>query len=930
MKELSIYLLERSEKFRFTYYTFFNMNVKLATRLLLLVALSLLMLNTEVAAQNIFVTKEKVIQELEARGLEYFEVEQRLNEEGIDLNFLDQSNITPEQIQIIRNVILELEVKKQEEFVITSELDSVDLEEELVSDSLELDTIFEEDLDEEEEFVELIYGQNLLRSEALQLQSTSEEIKAPDSYVLGPGDELVVSAWGRSQFVNEFKISDDGYVIIDDKHRVFLKGLNLGVAREKLFKYFLSFYTYRRGEFDVALNFSRTVRISIYGDVAANQGSYAISAFNSAFNALSIVDGTNDIGSLRNIQLRKASGEIKILDVYAFMKNPTIANDYFLDDNDVIIVPVAEKIITIEGAIRRPHKYELIDKEGIKELLDFAGGFAENAFQKKIQVQRYEDDSKKIIDIDWRSYQNSGKNFELRHGDVIIIESVDEEFSNFVEILGEVSQPGIFERNEGMKVANLIRKAGITSLSDVEVAYLTRDNNNGTFSYEKLNIANILRNPNSPDNLILKNKDKLEIWAKDRFTDDIDIAIDGAVRFPGKFPFDDSQTLKVRDAIMLAGGLRRDASNFAIIHRNDPVNPKVKEYKTINDLQSIFDNENDELNFVMSPFDSLVIMSKNIFLEESYVRIEGAVNTPGEYQYGIDMNIKDLMTLAGGFKLSASTNNIEISRVVIRNNESTKTVVANLEMDRDFNVLNGDKDYRLEPYDNIAVRYIKDHELQRRVFMDGEVAFPGPYAISKENEKISSIIARAGGLTDEAFPAGATLERTDNDYDGFIVIKLEEILTNPASEFNFLVKNGDKITVPRVKEFVTIQGATRAYEAVGQNTVNEGNEIHVPYHKNKDALFYINEYAGGLHELADRQKIFVEHANGEIKRLSTGFLIKRYPKVYQGSKITVGFKSFDKKEEDKKEEINWTKVLGDSVTQAMSILTLLLVISRLE
>jgi len=792
-----------------------------------------------------------------------------------------------------------------------------------------LENLLEEELEDEEDFVELIYGQSLLRSDALQLQSTAEEIKAPDTYVLGPGDELVVSAWGRSQFVNEFLVNNDGYIIIDNKHRVFLKGLSLGVAREKLFKYFLEFYSYRRGEFDVALNFSRTVRISIYGDVAANQGSYAISAFNSAFNALSIVDGTNDIGSLRNIQLKKATGESKRLDVYAFMKNPTIANDYFLEDNDIILVPVAEKIITIEGAIRRPHKYELIADEGVKELLDFAGGFAENAFQKKIQVQRYVADRKKIIDLDWRSYQDSGRNFELNHGDVVIIESIDEEFSNFVEIVGEVSQPGIFERNEGMNVGNLIRKAGITSLSDVEVAYLTRDNNNGTFSYEKLNIANVLRNPNSPDNLILKDKDKLEIWAKDRFTDDMDFAIDGAVRLPGKFPFDNSQTIKVKDAIMLAGGLRRDASNFAIIHRNDTINPKITEYKTINDLQRIFEDENDELNFVMSPFDSLVIMSKNIFLEESYVRVEGAVNSPGEYQYGIDMTIKDLMTLAGGFKLSASTNNIEISRVIIRNNESTKTVVAKLEMDRDFNVLNGDKDYRLEPFDNIAVRYIKDHELQRRVFMEGEVAFPGPYAISKDNEQISSIIERAGGITDEAFPAGATLERTDNDY-GYIVIKLEEILSNPASEFNFLVKNGDRIVVPRIREFVTIQGATRAYEAVGQNTINEGNEIHVPFHKNKDALFYINEYAGGLHELADRQKIFVEHANGEIKRLRTGFLIKKYPKVYQGSKITVGFKSFDKKEEDKKEDVDWTKVLGDSVAQAMSILTLILLISRLE
>jgi len=729
---------------------------------------------------------------------------------------------------------------------------------EMELDSLELDSIAME-LEElekeeaEEEFIEMIYGQSLFRSNVLELQSKSEEIKAPDSYVLGPGDDMVISGWGRSHFDEEYQIGDDGYIrILDGKRRVYLKGTTLGAAKNKLFKIFNEYYTFRKGEFDVSLNFSRTVRVSIYGEVAKNPGSFAIPAFNSAFNALAVVKGTNDIGSLRNIELHKADGSMKLLDIYAFMKNPSIASDYYLEENDKILVPVADKIITLEGAVRRPLKYELTGKEGVKELLDFSGGFAENAFQKKIQIHRFVDDSKKIIDLNWREYEKSRRNFELLHGDLVIVEEIEKEYSNFVEIIGEVSQPGIFERSSNMKISDLIRKAGITQLSNVGTAFLTRNNNDGTFEYEKISVEEVLKNPSSPMNFLLQDKDKLEIWAKDRFTDEIDVAIDGAVRYPGKFPYDASRSLRVKDAILLAGGLRRDASNYAIIHRNDPLNPKLKYYKTINNLEKLFEDESDDKNFVLNPYDSLVVKSKNTFLEESFVRIEGAVNAPGEYQYGVDMGIKDLMTLAGGFKMAASTNNIEISRVIIKNNEPTRTIVANLEMDREFNVLNDTEDYLLEPYDNIAVRYIKEFKLQRRVFMEGEVEYPGPYAISKENERILSIIKRAGGLTDEAFPSGATLERDDQEY-GFVVIKLEEILKNPGSEFNFLVKNGDKISVPKIKEFVTVRGATRAYEAVGEEKINEGNEIHVPFHKNKDAMFYINEYAGGLHELADKQ-----------------------------------------------------------------------------
>ena len=892
---------------------------------------------TLLKAQNVFVTKEKILLELEARELDVEEVESLLEEKGIQLEFLDENTISPEQILVIQEVILELETKKKEEAEALEaeeeEEEELTEEEQLIQDSLAMleEVIDEEEVDEEN--IVTIFGQGLFRHDILTIQPKSGELKAPDSYVIGPGDDLVVSAWGRSHFDREYKVDDSGYIRpLDGKRRVFLKGLTLGVARDKLFTFFSDHLTFGQGEFDVALNYSRTVMVGIYGEVHSKPGTFAIPAFNSAFNALSAVGGTNDIGSLRNIQLHKSDGSSKRMDIYEFMKNPSVSSDYYLEESDIIIIPVIEKLVSIEGAINRPLKYELLEKEGLRSLLDYSGGFTDNAFKKKIQIVRFEDDAQKILDVDWRDYENNGRDVDLLHGDKVIIEAIEKEYENFVEVIGEVSKPGIFERIKGMKVKDLIEKSGLTSLSETEVVFLTRNKTDGTSEYLRINLDEILKNPSSGSNILLQDRDKIEIWPKGRFADEVNVAIDGAVRYPGLFPYDGSRSIKVRDAILMAGGMRRDASNFAIIHRNDPLNPKVKSYKTIPDLDLIFEDPTVGSNFVLNPFDSLVVKSKNTFLEESYVRIEGAINTPGEYQYGQDMTIRDLMVLAGGFKMAASTNNIEISRVIIKNNQPTRTVVANIEMDREFNVVrstNPEGEYKLEPFDNIAVRYIKEFELQKRVFLDGEVLFPGPYAISKDNEKILSIIERAGGLTDEAFPAGATLIRDDQDY-GSVVIKLEEIIDNPSSEFNFHVKNGDRISVPKIKEFVTILGATRAREVVGKENINEGNAIHVPFHKNKDALFYINEYAGGLHENADKQKIFVEHANGEIKRPHSGFLVKRYPKVYQGSIISVGFKSFEKNEEEEKKDVDWTKVLGDSVAQAMSILTLIVLVTQLN
>lgn len=897
----------------------------------LFLLLLLLCSSTLATAQNLFVTKEKILAELEARGLTEEEVSEALEVEGIKLEYLDEDEITDEQIEVIQRVILRLEARKKKKEEQENQEDETDeLNEDEEPEEGELDSLsLEEELDTllvEPEIT--IYGQGLFRNDILEIQSSSEELKAPDSYVIGPGDDIVISVWGRSHFDNEFKVDERGYIrVIKGARRVYLKGLTLGQARSKLFSIFQDYYSFSEGEFDVSINFSRTIRISIYGEVVEKPGTYAIPAFNSAFNALAAVGGTNDIGSLRRIQLQKSNGQVKELDIYAFMRNPSISKDYYLEENDIILVPVSEKIVSIEGAIRRPLKYELLEREGLKELLDYAGGFTENAYLKKIQIQRYENDVQKIVDVDWRTEKN--RTIELLHGDVIIVEEVEREFDNYVEVIGEVSKPGLYERRTNMRISDLLEQVGITEQSNTEVVFLERRNPDGTSDFRKLNLDNILKNPKSQDDILLKDMDKFEIWAKGRFNDEINVAIDGAVRFPGVFPFDNSRSVKVKDAILLAGGLRRDASNYAIIHRNDPLNPKAKYYKTVPDLEQIFEDPSDETNFALSPFDSLVVKSRNTFLEESFVRIEGAVNTPGEYQHGENMTIKDLMVLAGGFKMAASTNNIEISRVIIKNNQPTRTVVANLELDRNFNVIDGSGDYYLEPYDNIAVRFIKDFQLQKRVFLEGEVHYPGPYAIAKENEKVLSIIERAGGLTDEAFPAGATLVREEQDY-GSVVIKLEEIINNPTSEFNFHVKNGDKIQVPKIKEFVTIKGATKAREVVSEESINEGNAIHVPFHKGKDAMFYINEYAGGLHEKADKSKIFVEHANGEIKRPRNGFLSKRYPKVYQGSVISVGFKSFETNEKEKKTEVDWTKVLGDSVAQAMSILTLIVLVSRLN
>lgn len=866
--------------------------------------------------------------ELSKRNIDIAQFEERLSEEGIDLSQLESRPPNAVERNKIEEIINELSKPMRDSLVVQNPVLTK-------QDSLQQDKQAESEQRQDSiAAIEVsVFGQELFRRGVVKEIQSSQSLKAPESYILGTGDQLVISVWGRSQFESSYTIGEDGFIrILDGRMRVFLKGMSLADARNKLRQRFATEYSFKESEFEVTVNYARTVRVSILGEVFENPGTYTISGYNTVINALSLVKGPSDIGSLRNIKLQRSDGSVENVDIYAYITDPQINSQYYLGDNDAIIVPVVDKLVKISGSVRRPMKYELKNDEGMKALIEFAGGLDTDAFKRKIQLRRYGDGFQKLIDINWQEYLDEGQDFNLQDGDEVFVENIELDYRNYVSISGELEKPGRYERIDGMKISDLVSRAGLTPNSNTDLIYLQRENSDGTTRMIRLELDSILQNPGIANNLFLQDKDSLEVWSSERFADEASIDVNGAVRYGGKFPYDQDGNFRVSDAIIMAGGLSRDASRFATIHYNDPLNDKIKYYKTIDDITGIMDDNDHPDNYVLQAFDSLVVQSTNDIGEKFFVRVDGAVNKPGEFQYGEGMTIKDLLILAGGFQISAATNNIEVSRVIIRDNQPTEITVARLEMNKEFEILNGAdqaKEFKLEPYDNIAVRFIKDFDLQDRVFIEGEVQVPGPYALNEKQMRISSLINRAGGLTPEAFPQGATLIRSENAA-GAIVIKLDDIMNSPTSSFNLILKDGDSLFVPKVREFVTIRGATRVREVALDDNVSVNNTIRVPYFKGKDALFYINEFCGGFDELADKQKVFVEYPNGEIKYTKPGLFKRNYPPVTQGSVITVGYEEIKDEPSGESPKTDWTQVLSDSVGQALSILTLILLIQRID
>jgi len=886
-----------------------------------------LLLGLELSAQ-ITPIDVQLQSELDNRGVSYEELEALLAERGIDIN--DLQSLTPSQLGELQRAIEQIEYSNElNGDILINSLDSIDTIgiEQVLIDSLEnLELV--SDTIEIEEYE--IYGQQIInRGTLTQIPETG--YNPPSYYRVGTGDEIAISIFGNSQLDVIHDVLPDGSIMIrDGKIKVLVRGLTIAEVKEKLKKNYRRYYRFDDGQFSVNISSVRSVTIQVFGEVARN-GSYTIPAINGIINILGEAGGLTDLASVRAIKLIKKDGSESLFDLYELLANPGSIGDYFLEDGDLIFVPSYNAAVEVEGAINRPDKYELLDGEGIIDLIKYGGGLNQVAYTTSMRVLRYEDGRRVVKSIPYASLIKSRSTYELIQGDVITVDSISAELENFVSIIGDVRHPGVYERLSDMKISDLLQQGQLKISSKTDFAFLRRINSDGQISMIPLNLDDVLATTDPLVNFVLRDKDELTIWPKERFTDEQYVSIAGAVRNEEQISYDVNGGLKASDVILLAGGLRRDADTFAHLHRLDPLNPG--DYEIIGlDLENLMNDERSADNIILEPFDSIFVYSKNSFYDEINVKISGAVNNPGEFAYGDGMSLRDAIVLAGGFRRSSATNAIEVSRVIIEDNQRTQTIVKTVTLDRDQLTDFGNREgiFELQPYDNIFVRFVPEFELQQNVQVNGEVILPGEYSLIQDNETVYDIIKRAGGLTEEAFPAGATLYRSEDSL-GFIVMRLEEILIDYNSRYNYTLKDGDVIILPKRRDYVTIAGATNIQEAQNKEIVGEDNTIRVPFHKGKTALFYINEYAGGFAENARRDKIWVTYPNGEVKTTERKFpFIKRHPEVLQGSVINVGRQPVDLYGKSEDRDVNWTQVLRESVGQATSILSLIFLIQTLD
>lgn len=864
--------------------------------------------------------EQQAREQLERRGIDEADLKARLLTEGIDVD-----NMSPEELleaqPRIEAVLAAMEAEQGNALApVTNVIQKETTANDQVAPQAGADLIADAALDAVQPTLPPsdIYGHGIFRNQSLEVYRTTDDVRPPDSYRLGVGDAVAVSIFGASQADLKFIIDNEGFIRPPSMPRIYLKGISLGQARSLVENRFSQYYVFRPGQFSFNVDAARTITINIFGETETN-GSFTLSAVNTAFNALVAAGGPTEQGSVRKIKLLRGGQEIQI-DVYDFLANPSKQADFFLETNDIIFVPLSETVVSVNGAVKRPMRYELLPDEDLGKAIDFAGGLLPTASPTNVTITRTLGNQERVINAD---LTGSGQQLRLQSSDVINVGSSEELQQEYVAIFGAVAVPGNYGFVPGMRLADLIQKGGLLPSSRQDVALLWRKNPDGTAVLKQLSIYEVLNN--GEDNLLLQLKDELIVLNQKSFVNTATIDITGAVKQElTSYPYSVDGQMTVNDAILIAGGLQENASDEAFLIRQNPANTEELQYVRL-DLA-----DPASINQTLRPFDSLIVYSAERFNDPFEIKLRGAVRQPGDYRYDPSLGLKELFTLAGGFKMEAALNKIDVFRLLIDQNQPTQTLSSTLALDENYQIVNSSEpNFALRPYDIIVVRSVPEFELIKTVSVEGEVRYPGEYALDRDNLRLTDMIDKAGGLTQESFPPGATLYRPQGGI-GFVVIKLDEVIRNPGISSNITLKDGDVLSIPKSLDLVAIRPiGTRATEAISDSLFLDGT-INVAYVGKQSGKWYIDQYAAGFSEDARKVSLTVQYPNGELGRTRRFLWFKSYPHVRPGSTIYVDLKPPRKARREREEPVDWVGVTQVVLGGVTTTLTLYLLIDRLN
>ncbi|WP_290795048.1 SLBB domain-containing protein [Flavihumibacter sp. UBA7668] len=506
-----------------------------------------------------------------------------------------------------------------------------------------------------------LFGAELFSNTSLVFEPDMR-MATPKDYVIGPEDELVIQVFGQNVSQQTATVSPDGTINIKYAGVVLVAGLSVEAATSRiktsLSKYYPSLSS-GQTKLNVTLGNIRSIRVVLIGAVN-RPGTYTLPSLATLYNALYVSGGPTENGSLRTIELIRNGKTVAVADLYDFLTKGDLRGNARLEDNDVIRIPYAKTLITIGGLVNRPGIFEIRDSESLATVIDYAGGFSSKAFRNRITGRRYDGVSRQVLDISNDSFPY----FRMKHGDEFHIDSVINRYENRVIISGAVMKPGEYALFENMSFYDLIQKAhGLKEDVYSGRALLVRTRADLSKEHIPIDLQKIINGTSKGPTL--KREDSVSVSSIFDLKDTSFVTINGAVRFPGKFRFEDSLSLK--SLIIMAGGyaVNGTGKGIEISRRRKDINVLLAGSPIVEIIH--FDDNMDlsaaSKDLTLQPYDIVAIKENPNYLQQISVKVSGEVLMPAVYALkSREERISSLIQRSGGLLYTANIGGAKLIR----------------------------------------------------------------------------------------------------------------------------------------------------------------------------------------------------------------------------------------------------------------------------
>ena len=673
-----------------------------------------------------------------------------------------------------------------------------------------------------------VFGRDIFNNEELSFEPNMN-IATPDNYVLGAGDAVLIDIYGASQKTVEATVSPDGFVVVEGYGPIQVAGLTVTQANSRIRSQLGARYS--SSKIRLSVGQTRTITVNVMGEVKT-PGTYTLAAFASVFHALYMAGGPNDIGTLRNIKVYRNNRLVSTVDVYDYILNGKLSGNVRLGDNDVIVVGAYDCLVNITGKVKRPMYYEMKSTESVGTLINYAGGFAGDAYRKSVRIVRKSGSQYSVHNVN----EFDMGSFRMADNDSVSVDSILPRYSNMVEIKGAVFRPGMYQIGDDIySVKTLLEHAeGVTEEAFTAHAVMHRMKTDRTLEALSVDIQGIM--DGTVADIPLKNEDVLFIPTRIESQVEQTIAIHGEVQYPGTYKYAENETLE--DFVLQAGGLKETASMHNVLISRRVSNPHALSTDSVLAQTFKFSLKDGfvidgQQSFHLMPFDEVYVRKSPGYYKQQNVTIEGEIMFAGDYTLTKkNERLSDLFNRAGG---------------------------------------------------GTDLAYIEGARLERKVNEAERIRLEEIYRMRKEEkERImqETAINNNRSIAEINMNAKAAKEDEDDDFVEIpetypVGIELDKALANPGSDEDIVLREGDRIFIPTYNGTVKING-----EVMYPNSV--------AFAKGKSARYYIKQ-AGGYNRYAKKNMAYVIYMNGTVAKVSDG------AKIRPGCEIVVPQKAMTRK-----------------------------------